>query len=143
MLIKRSTGEYKPLFNLKGYRLIVEKEKEGEIKSEATIRLEVNGKEYHTVAEGNGPVNALDRALRKSLEIIYPQVRDVSLYDYKVRVLGSRAGTGAKVRVLIESKSGTSVWGTVGVSENIIEASWDALVDGIEYFILKTAKLKK
>ena len=127
---------------MESYRLIVAKENHRTIKSEATIKLEVDGKEYHTVAEGNGPVNALDKALRKSLEIIYPKIRNLSLADYKVRVLGSEAGTTARVRVLIESKSRSSVWGTVGVSENIIEASWDALVDSIEYFILKITKLK-
>lgn len=141
LLIKRATGKYKPLFNLKSYRLIIDKEKDNEIISEAAIKLEVDGKEYHTVAEGNGPINALDRALRKSLEPIYPQIRTLSLSDYKVRVLGSKEGTAARVRVLIESKSGPSTWGTVGVSENIIEASWDALVDSIEYFIFKMAKL--
>jgi len=143
LLIKRSTGKYKPLFNLKSYRLIVEKEKNSEIKSEATIKLELDGKEYHTVAEGNGPVNALDRALRKSLEMIYPRIRKLSLVDYKVRVLGGSPGTAARVRVLIESKSGSAVWGTVGVSENIIEASWNALIDSIEYFIFKIAGLRK
>ncbi len=142
LLIKRATGKYKPLFNLKSYRLIVDKEKDNEIISEATIKIEINGKEYHTVAEGNGPVNALDKALRKSLEVIYPQISRLSLADYKVRVLGSSAGTAARVRVLIESKSGQSMWGTVGVSENVIEASWNALVDSIEYFIFKIAKLK-
>jgi 2-isopropylmalate synthase len=141
LLIKRSSGKYKPVFKLKSYRLIVEKELDGKISSEATIKLEINGKEYHTVAEGNGPVNALDKALRKSLELVYPQISKLLLIDYKVRVLGSRSGTAARVRVLIESKSGPSLWGTVGVSENVIEASWDALVDSIEYFLFKISKL--
>lgn len=142
LLIKKSSGKYKPLFHLKSYRLIIEKEKDGEIISEATIKIDVKGKEYHTVAEGNGPVNALDNALRKALEMIYPQIKKLSLYDYKVRVLGGTEGTAARVRVLIESKSGYNKWGTVGVSENIIEASWHALVDSIEYFLLKIIKLK-
>ncbi len=142
LLIKKTLGKYKPLFKLMNYRLIVEKEKDGDIISEATIKIEIKGKEYHTVAEGNGPVNALDKALRKALEIIYPEIHNIQLFDYKVRVLGSKAGTAAKVRVLIESKDGQNKWGTVGVSENIIEASWAALIDSIEYFMLKSAKLK-
>ncbi len=142
LLLKKHTGDYKPLFKLIDYRLIVEKEKNGEIVSEATVKIEVNNKEIHTVAEGNGPVNALDNALRKALIEFYPSIKKIFLSDYKVRVLGSHEGTASKVRVLIESKSGKSVWGTVGVCENIIEASWQALVDSIEYFILKFCKKK-
>jgi len=142
LLIKKASGEYKPLFELKNYRLIIEKRQDGSIVSEATIKLNIKGEEIHTVAEGNGPVNALDNALRKALRPVYPEIRDVFLCDYKVRVLGTRRGTSAKVRVLIESKAGRNIWGTVGVSENIIEASWQALVDSIEYFILKTSRKK-
>ncbi|MBU1077970.1 MAG: citramalate synthase [Spirochaetes bacterium] len=143
LLIKKSSGKYKPLFNLHSYRLIVEKEKDGDIISEATIKFESNNKIYHTVAEGNGPVNALDRALRKSLEVLYPKIKELSLFDYKVRVLGGKEGTAARVRVLIESRAKHSTWGTVGVSENIIEASWNALVDSIEYYVFKIMKLIK
>ncbi len=142
LLIKKASGKYKPLFKLISFRLIVEKEKDSNIISEAAVKIEVRGKIYHTVAEGNGPVNALDRALRKALEFVYPEIKKLALYDYKVRVLGGKEGTAAKVRVLIESKADHSSWGTVGVSENIIEASWNALVDSIEYFILKIVKLK-
>ncbi len=138
LLIKKASGEYKPLFNLKSYRLIIERRQDNSIISEATIKIDLNGEEIHTVAEGNGPVNALDNALRKALIPIYPEIKNMFLCDYKVRVLGTGRGTSAKVRVLIESKGGRNIWGTVGVSENIIEASWQALVDSIEYFILKT-----
>ncbi|MBN1898338.1 MAG: citramalate synthase [Spirochaetes bacterium] len=143
LLIKKASGEYKPLFNLKNYRLIIERQTNGAMVSEATIKLEVNGKEIHSVAEGNGPVNALDNALRKALKSVYPEIKKVFLCDYKVRVLGSKKGTSARVRVLIESKADGKIWGTVGASENIIEASWQALVDSIEYFIIKTFKKKK
>jgi 2-isopropylmalate synthase len=101
------------------------------------IKLRVDGTEEHTAAEGSGPVNALDKALRKSLTTFFPCIRDVRLTDFKVRVLNSEGGTEAKVRVLIESSDGQESWGTVGVSENLIEASWQALVDSITY------KLKK
>lgn len=140
LLIKKATGEYKPVFRLIDYRLILEKEKDGQIVSEATIKLEVNGREYHTVSEGHGPVNALDNALRKSLQQVYPALKKMKLYDYKVRVLNEKEGTAAKVRVLVQSKSADHIWGTIGVSENIIDASWQALVDSIEYFLLKIAK---
>ncbi|MDD5067711.1 MAG: alpha-isopropylmalate synthase regulatory domain-containing protein, partial [bacterium] len=113
--------------------------KGNEMVSEATIKMEVNGKEYHTVSEGRGPVNALDSALRKSLETIYPALKNMKLYDYKVRVLNEKDGTAAKVRVLVESKAQDHIWGTIGVSENIIDASWQALTDSIEYFLLKIA----
>ena len=99
--------------------------------------LTVDGKPEHTAATGNGPVNAIDNALRKALEKFYPQLKDVKLLDYKVRVLTAGVGTRAKVRVLIESGDETHKWGTVGVSENIIEASWQALVDSIEYKLLR------
>ncbi len=143
LLLKKSTGNYKSLFELIDYRLIVEKEKNNEIVSEATVKLKVKNKIIHTVAEGNGPVNALDNALRKGLLEFYPEIKNILLADYKVRVLGSQQGTASKVRVLIESKTGKNAWGTVGVSENIIEASWQALVDSIELYILKYCKIKK
>jgi 2-isopropylmalate synthase len=91
----------------------------------------------HTAAVGNGPVNALDNAIRKALEKFYPELKEVTLLDYKVRILSSKDGTGAQTRVLIESGDGKSKWGTVGVSENIIQASWQALVDSIDYKLLK------
>ncbi len=138
LLIKKMFGHYRKFFALKGFRVIVEKRKEGqEPVSEATIMVETPHGVEHTAAEGNGPVNALDRALRKALEKFYPQLKEVMLIDYKVRVLAAGEGTFAKVRVLVESGDGKHKWGTVGVSENIIEASWQALVDSIEYKLLR------
>jgi 2-isopropylmalate synthase len=105
--------------------------------TEATVKLKVGDVTEHVVGEGDGPVNALDAALRKSLERFYPSIRDVRLIDYKVRVVNAREGTAARVRVIIESRDKDSNWGTVGVSENIIEASWLALVDSVEYKLQK------
>ncbi len=138
LLMKKALGLHKRFFKLIGFRVIDEKRKEGEKPlSEATIMLKVDGKTEHTAATGNGPVNALDAALRKALEVFYPELKEVRLLDYKVRVLTAGKGTAARVRVLIESGDGTMKWGTVGVSENIIEASYQALVDSIEYKLLK------
>ncbi len=138
LLLKKALGLHKKFFDLIGFRVIVEKRKEGEIPlSEATIMVKVGGKIEHTAATGNGPVNALDNALRKALDKFYPKLKEVKLHDYKVRVLTAGKGTAAKVRVLTESGDEKNRWGTVGVSENIIEASWQALVDSIEYKLLK------
>ena len=138
LIMREATGQYAPYFNLKGFRIISEK-KEGDstTMSEASIKVEVNGRTEHTAANGNGPVGALDAALRKALEVFYPEIGEVHLTDYKVRVLNEKAGTGAPVRVLISQKRRDEDWGTVGVSENIIEASWQAMVDGIEYMLFK------
>jgi len=140
LLIRRSNGEYAPFFTLKGFRVITEKDESGRVTCEATIKVEVDGQIEHTAANGNGPVQALDNALRKALESFYPEIRELQLSDYKVRVLNEKDGTGSSVRVLIDQKRHTEHWGTVGVSTNIIEASWQALVDGIEYMLLKTRK---
>ena len=131
-------------FRLIGFRVIDEKRKEDEPPlSEATIMVEgPDGAVEHTAAQGNGPVNALDRALRKALTKFYPQLEKVALHDYKVRVLGDGHGTGSMVRVLIESGDEHDRWGTVGVSPNVIEASWQALVDSIEYKLYKDKKAK-
>ncbi|MDZ4384326.1 MAG: alpha-isopropylmalate synthase regulatory domain-containing protein, partial [Nitrospirota bacterium] len=138
LLMKRSLGLHKRFFNLIGFRVIVEKRKEDEAPiSEATLMLKVGGEIEHTAADGHGPVNALDHALRKALEKFYPALKEVHLIDYKVRVLTGLSGTESRVRVLIESGDKQKKWGTVGVSENIIEASWQALVDSIEYKLLK------
>ena len=115
---------------------MVEKGPHGGAVAEASIRVAVDGQEEHTAAEGNGPVHALDRALRKALERFYPEIRRVRLVDYKVRVLDADAATAAKVRVLIQSTDGRRTWGTVGVSENVVEASWQALVDSLEYVLM-------
>ncbi len=141
LLMKRALGEQKKYFDLIGFRLIDEKRKESEPPfSEATIMVRVGGNVEHTAAVGDGPVNALDNAIRKALEKFYPQLREVRLIDYKVRVLSSGKGTASRVRVLIESGDKKGKWGTVGVSENIIEASWQALVDSINYKLLKDEK---
>ena len=136
LLVLRTMGRHRPAFTLKGLRVLVEKGSHGEAVAEASIRVAVDGQEEHTAAEGNGPVHALDRALRKALERFYPEIRRVRLVDYKVRVLDADAATAAKVRVLIQSTDGVRTWGTVGVSENVVEASWQALVDSLEYVLL-------
>ncbi|GAB6273761.1 MAG: citramalate synthase [Peptococcaceae bacterium] len=128
---------YKELFKLENLRVIIEKRENGTVYSEATIKITVNNRTVHTAAEGNGPVNALDNALRKAIEEAYPEIKKMHLTDYKVRVLDEKDGTGAMVRVLIETGDGQRSWGTVGVSPNIIEASWQALVDSIAYGLLK------
>ena len=137
LLIKKEMGTYEPTFDLLKYHIDVERNTAGKMVTEATVKLQVDGKTEHVVSEGDGPVNALDSALRKALEPFYPNIRDMSLIDYKVRVVNARAGTAAKVRVVIESRDQDDMWGTVGVSENIIEASWHALVDSVEYKLLK------
>ena len=140
LLVKKIMGTYKPAFELIKYYVTTEKRATGELVTEATIKLKVGEKVRHVVGEGDGPVNALDGALRKSLENFYPSIKDVHLIDYKVRVVNARAGTAARVRVIIESRDKDSIWGTVGVSENIIEASWQALSDSVEYKLQKDAK---
>lgn len=138
LLIKKLLGLHRRFFDLIGFRVIISKRKENEEPlSEATIMVKVGKNIEHTAATGNGPVNALDNALRKALYKFYPELKSVKLHDYKVRVLTAGKGTSAKVRVLIESGDENLRWGTVGVSENIIEASWQALVDSIEYKLLK------
>ena len=142
LLIRRATGEYVPFFALKGFRVITEKDESNRMTCEATIKVEVDGIVEHTAANGNGPVEALDNALRKALETFYPEIRELHLSDYKVRVLNEKEGTGSSVRVLIDHKKRSDHWGTVGVSTNIIEASWQALVDGIEYMLFKKKNTK-
>jgi len=138
LLVRKAMGTHTPSFELLGCRIIVEKRKIDEDPiSEATIMVKVGEVVEHTAAVGDGPVNALDHALRKALEHFYPQLREVKLLDYKVRVLTGRHGTGSRVRVLIESGDQKAKWGTVGVSENIIEASWQALADSIEYKLMR------
>jgi len=137
LLMRKAVGRHKPSFELLGFRVIVEKRNAREAPiSEATVMVRVGESIEHTAAVGVGPVNALDHALRKALEKFYPQLREVALLDYKVRVLAANRGTGSKVRVLLESGDHKEKWGTVGVSENIMEASWQALADSIEYKLL-------
>jgi 2-isopropylmalate synthase len=134
MLIKKVLKDHKSFFELEGYRVIVEKRgKNGKCMSEATLKLNVNGETAFTVGDGDGPVDALNMALRRALATFYPSISDVHLADYRVSILDPEEATAAKTRVVIESSDGESSWRTVGVSENIIEASWEALVDGVEY----------
>jgi 2-isopropylmalate synthase len=132
LLIRKETGEYEPLFRLESWRAIVEKRADGRVETEATIKIWVDGERYVRTAEGNGPVNALDKALRDAIGERYPHLRDIELVNFKVRILDERKGTGAVTRVLLDASDGADTWGTIGVSENIIEASWDALVDSLE-----------
>jgi 2-isopropylmalate synthase len=134
---------YKPWFERVTYRVNIEAREDGTPVTEATVRLKVAGQVEHTASEGDGPVNAIDAALRKALVRFYPRLGEMQLVDYKVRVVNGRDGTAARVRVVIESRDGTDVWGTVGVSENIIEASWLALVDSIEYKLFKDSEQGK
>ena len=133
LLVKRCAGTFKHHFDRLKYHVEVASDQHGEMVTEATVKVDVGGSIRHEVGEGDGPVNALDAALRKALTDRYPQLQEMHLVDYKVRVVNSEAGTAARIRVVIESADGKHVWGTVGVSENIIEASWIALVDAIEY----------
>jgi 2-isopropylmalate synthase len=138
LLVKKQTGELKKLFELERFKISIHKDSEDkEARSEALIKVRVGSETEITAAEGNGPVNALDKALRKALERFYPQLKEIQLTDYKVRVLDSKNATAAKVRVLIETKNGNSSWNTVGVSPDVVEASWIALVDSITYHLLK------
>ena len=146
LLIQKVLKAHKPFFSLEGFRVVVEKRHPDEpCLSEATVKLRLENENIvHTVAEGDGPVNALDGALRKALREHYPQIKDVYLTDFRVRILDPEEHTAAKTRVLIESSDGEDSWSTVGVSENLIEASWEALVDGVEYkMFLEEEKEKK
>ena len=144
LIMRRLTERHHPFFELRGFRVIVERSPEKGLLSEATVKLNVGDELEHTAAEGGGPVEALDLALRKALEKFYPVLKDVRLTDFKVRILNPGAGTAAKTRVLIESADKEETWSTVGVSENIIEASYMALVDSIEYRLLREEeRLKK
>jgi len=139
LTVRRAFKKYRSFFDLGGFRVIVERDPvKGGMRSEATIKVFVDGREEHTASEGDGPVNALDNALRKALDRFYPELKEVSLSDFKVRVINARGGTASRVRVIITSRDKKDTWGTIGVSENIIEASWQALVDAIEYKLLKT-----
>ncbi len=142
LMVWKETNAYESLFRLEGFRVTVEKHGDGDINCEATVKVVVGDRSIHTAADGNGPVNALDNALRKALEEVFPAMKRIKLVDYKVRVLEGRDGTGARVRVLLESGNDKKTWSTIGVSPNIIEASWKALVDSIEYGLLCKNKAK-
>jgi len=142
LLVNRLMKRMSDYFTLEDFRVIIEKRKGGKMSSEATIKLHVGKELEHTASLGDGPVNALDNALRKALKKFYPSLSQMHLADYKVRVLDGKEGTAAKVRVLIQSQDAHESWWTIGVSENIIDASWQALVDSIEYKLLKDLKKK-
>jgi len=142
LLMRRAMKALKRYFRLEDFRVIIEKKRSGKMTSEAVMKLKVEGSMEHTAAVGDGPVNALDNALRKALTSFYPSLKEMHLSDFKVRVLDEKAGTAAKVRVLIQSQDAKDSWWTIGVSGNIIEASWLALVDSIEYKLVKD-KVKK
>jgi 2-isopropylmalate synthase len=133
LLLRRETGQYEPLFRLEGFRVLVEKREDGKVVTEATIKIWVDGERFLRTSEGNGPVNALDNALRGAIIDRHPHLADIELTNYKVRILDEHHGTGAVTRVLLDSSDGEREWGSIGVSENIIEASWEALVDSLEY----------
>jgi 2-isopropylmalate synthase len=133
LLLRREAGAYEPLFKLESFRVMTEKREDGKVATEATIKIWVDGERYVRVAEGNGPVNALDKALRGAITDRHPHLADIELTNYKVRILDEHHGTGAVTRVLLDSSDGEHEWGSIGVSENIIEASWEALVDSLEY----------
>jgi 2-isopropylmalate synthase len=141
LLVRRLAGLGRDFFDLDHYNVVIKKSAGAEAVTEATVKLSVGGEVQHTVAEGDGPVNALDAALRKALQPLYPGLAQMVLADYKVRVINSAAATAAGVRVVIESRDAHEHWGTVGVSENIIDASWQALVDAIAYKLTKDEEL--
>jgi 2-isopropylmalate synthase len=144
LLAIRLAGCHRPCFDVLGYHVNVtgkpSRERELSTSTEATIKLRVGDALEHTVSEGDGPVNALDGALRKALEGHFPRLKEMRLVDYKVRVINAKAGTAARVRVVIESQDNDEVWGTVGVSENVIEASWQALADSFEYKLARDGR---
>ncbi|AMA73892.1 MULTISPECIES: citramalate synthase [Aneurinibacillus] len=137
LLVRKGLGDYEEVFTVESFKVLMEKIGEQDVVTEATVKVKVNGQTVHTVAEGNGPVNALDNALRKALEVFFPDLKEMYLTDYKVRVLSEHEATASKVRVLVEStKDGRDSWSTVGVSTNVIEASWEALLDSMRYALL-------
>lgn len=143
LVMRKIIGKYRPFFKLNHFKVISEQPSNGkDFTSAVMVNVNVDGKEEMNASEGKGPVDALDKALRKALEVFYPQLSDVRLVDYKVRVLDSESATSAKVRVLIESTDGNENWSTVGVSRDIIQASWIALVDSIEYKLIKDIEKK-
>jgi 2-isopropylmalate synthase len=138
LLLRQHTGEFTPFFQVLDSRVYVRYGQDVSPIAEVVLKVFVDGEVEHTVAEGVGPVNALDVALRKGLTRFYPEIAAVGLVDYKVRVLDEKDGTSAKVRVLVETSDGKQTWSTVGVSENIIEASWQAIRDSLNYYLYKS-----
>ena len=140
LLIRKNTGTYRPFFELIHYQILSSRPADPSASASAVVKVRVGEKLQLMAAEGNGPVNALDKALRAALEVFYPTLSKVRLIDYKVRVMDGKNATGAKVRVLISSTDGRRVWTTVGASGDVVEASWTALVDSIEYKLIKDAE---
>ncbi len=137
LIVRKMLGRYTPYFELVEFKVIVNEPCVNEVNSSVIIKVRVGDQEVLTVAEGDGPVNALDRAARKALERLYPAIGQIKLTDYKVRVLDSDKASAAKVRVLVESTDGHESWTTIGVSTDIINASWQALVDAMEYKLMR------
>jgi len=137
LLLRKALSSVNEYFKLDSFRVIVNKNGRKNVSTEAIIKIKIKGQLEHTAADGDGPVNALDNALRKALSRYYPQLNNMKLSDFKVRVLDEKAGTAAPVRVLIQSQDEHDTWNTMGVSENIIEASWQALIDSFEYKLMK------
>ena len=137
LLLRHELAPHAPFFRLESFRVIVEKREDGHTVVEATIKVHVNGDRLISTAEGNGPVNALDNALRQAIVGKYPHLSDIELVNYKVRILDESKGTGAVTRVLLDASDGEESWGSIGVSENVVEASWEALVDSIEFGLLR------
>jgi 2-isopropylmalate synthase len=142
LMLEREIGTYEPLFLLESFRVITEKRSDGHVETEATIKLEHKGERFVATAEGNGPVNALDRALRLALASRVPELDAIELVNFKVRILDEAKGTSAVTRVLIDSADHEDTWGTIGVSENVIEASWQALVDSLEYGVRRALRAR-
>lgn len=142
LLLERETGVYEPLFVLESFRVITEKRADGRVETEATVKLFHGGERLIATAEGNGPVNALDAALRSALEARVPELRDIRLVNFKVRILDETKGTAAVTRVLIDSADGHETWGAIGVSENVIEASWEALLDSLEHGVRRISRAR-
>ena len=137
LLLRNELGMPPRFFRLESFRIIVEKRENGAVTTEATIKVHVNGDRIIQTAEGNGPVNALDKALRLAIERKYPRLREIHLENYSVRILDENRGTAAVTRVLLDSSDGRETWGSVGVSDNVVEASWQALVDSIAFGLLR------
>ncbi|UCE51849.1 MAG: citramalate synthase, partial [Desulfobacterales bacterium] len=142
ILIEKFTDQFQPLFELESFRVTIEKDKDQPCSAHATVKISVGDKQEITAAEGYGPVSALDNALRKALDRFFPDLDTMRLVDFKVRVIDGTRGTAARVRVLIESRDQERIWSTIGVSEDIIEASWQALADSFQYKLAKEEKIR-
>jgi 2-isopropylmalate synthase len=142
ILMEKFTDQFEPLFELEAFRVTIEKDKDQPCSSQATVKITVDGKQEITAAEGYGPVSALDNALRKALGRFYPDLDTMSLVDFKVRVIDGSRGTAAKVRVFIESRDQDKIWSTIGVSEDIIEASWQALTDSFQHKLASEKQIR-